>query len=110
MCVNTNVSTELPVHNGLKQGAALRPLLLKTQEGQNQEILKFSGTHHLLIYADDVDLLAENISSIRESTSKLCESKEVGPQINIEKTKYMLMSRHQNSGKSNNTKIADESS
>jgi hypothetical protein len=33
--------------------------------------------------------------------------KEVGLEINIEKTKYMLLSRHQNAGQNRNIKIAN---
>jgi hypothetical protein len=33
-------------------------------------------------------------------------SKEVGPEINVEKTKYMLLSRHQNVGQNRDIKIA----
>jgi hypothetical protein len=36
-------------------------------------------------------------------------SKEVGPEINLEKTKYMLVSRHQNVGRNLDIKIANTS-
>jgi hypothetical protein len=36
-------------------------------------------------------------------------SKEVGLEINIEKTKYMLLSRHQNVGRNRDIKIANRS-
>jgi hypothetical protein len=36
-------------------------------------------------------------------------SKEVGLEVNIEKTKYMLMSRHQNAGQNHNVKVGDRS-
>jgi hypothetical protein len=35
-------------------------------------------------------------------------SKEVGLEINTEKTKYMLLSRHQNAGQSDDIKIANK--
>jgi hypothetical protein len=34
---------------------------------------------------------------------------DVGLEMNAEKTKYMIMSRHQNSGENQNTRIANES-
>jgi hypothetical protein len=37
-------------------------------------------------------------------------SKEVGLEVNTEKTKYVLMSHHQNAGKNHNIKIANRSS
>jgi hypothetical protein len=61
--------------------------------------LKLNGTHNLLPYADDVNLLLDNIDAIKKNTETLIDaSKEVGLDINIEKTKYMLLSRHQNVG------------
>jgi hypothetical protein len=36
-------------------------------------------------------------------------SKEVGLEVNAEKTKYMLLSRHQNAGQNYNVKIHDRS-
>jgi hypothetical protein len=36
-------------------------------------------------------------------------SKEAGLEINAEKTKYMIMSRHPNSGQNQNIRIANES-
>jgi hypothetical protein len=59
--------------------------------------LKLNGTHQLLAYADDVNLLGDNTDTIKKNTETLTDaSKEVGLKINVEKTKYMLLSRHQN--------------
>jgi hypothetical protein len=43
-----------------------------------------------LAYADDVNLLGDNIDTINKNTETLIDaSKEVGLEVNIEKTKYM---------------------
>jgi hypothetical protein len=66
---------------------------------ENQVGLKRNGTHQLLAYADDVNLLGDNIDTIRKNKETLIDaSKEVDLEINVEKTKYMLLSRHQNVG------------
>jgi hypothetical protein len=71
--------------------------------------LKLNGTHQLLAYADDVNLLGDNIDTIKKNIETLIDaSKEVGLEMNVEKTKYML-SRHQNVGQSRNIKIANRS-
>jgi hypothetical protein len=70
---------------------------------------KPTGTHHLLAY-NDVNLLGDNIHAIKKYTETLIDdSKEVGLEINVEKTKYMLLSHHQNVGQSPDTEIASGS-
>jgi hypothetical protein len=52
-----------------------------------------NGTQQLLAYADDVSLMGDNIDSIKKNTETLTDaSKEVGLEINAEKTKYILLS------------------
>jgi hypothetical protein len=68
--------------------------------------LKFNGTHQLLVYADDMNLLGDNIDTIKKNTETLIDArKEVGIEINIEKTKYMLLSRQQNVGQNHNIEL-----
>jgi hypothetical protein len=70
--------------------------------------LKLNGTHQLLVYTDDVNLLGDNIDAIKKNMETLVDvSKEVGLEVNTEKTKYMLLSRHQNAGQSYDIKIAN---
>jgi hypothetical protein len=61
--------------------------------------LKLNGTHQLLAYVDDVTLLGDNIDTIKKNTETLIDaSKEVGLEVNIVKTKYTVLSRHNNVG------------
>jgi hypothetical protein len=64
---------------------ALEYAIRKVRE--NQVGLKLNGTHQLLFYAHDVNILGDNDAS-----------KEIGLEINTEKTKYMSLFRHQISG------------
>jgi hypothetical protein len=57
-----------------------------------------------------VNVLGDNIDPIKENKETLIEaSKEVGLEVNIEKTKYMLLSGHQNAGHIHDMKIANRS-
>jgi hypothetical protein len=61
--------------------------------------LKLNGTHQRLAYADDVNLLGDNLNTIKKNMETLIHaSKEVGLEINVEKAKYMLLSSQQNVG------------
>jgi hypothetical protein len=72
--------------------------------------VKLNGTHQLLAYADDVNILGDNIDTIKRSTESLINaSMGISLKINVDKTKYMLLSRHQNVGQNRDVKIANRS-
>jgi hypothetical protein len=109
----THLSDSFPRQNGIKEGDALSPLVLnvvleyaiRKVEG-NQVGLKLNGTHQLLAYADDVNRLKDNINTIKKNTEALLDaSKGDGLKITIEKTKYMLLSCHQNAGQNRDIKV-----
>jgi hypothetical protein len=105
--VGKHLSNTYPIKNGLKQGDALLPLLFNYALVQaNQEGLKLNGIHQLLVYGDYVNILGGSVHAIKKNTEALVvTSKEIGLEVNAEKTKYMVMSRDQNAGQNHNIKI-----
>jgi hypothetical protein len=83
-----------PIQNGLKQGDTLLPLLFSfalecaiRMVQENQVGLKSNETDQLLVYADDADLLQDNIraNTIKNNTEAPIDArKEVGLEVNTE--------------------------
>jgi hypothetical protein len=102
---------------GLKQRDPLSPLLFNfaleyaiRKVQKNQVGLKLNGKDQLLAYTDDVNLLGYNIDTMKKNMVTLIDvSEEVGLEINIEKTKYMLLSRHQSVGRNPDITTANRS-
>jgi len=105
--VGKNLSDRFPIRNGLKQGGALSPLLFNValeyaiwSVQVNQDILKLNGTHQLLVYAGDVNILEGSVHAMNENAESLAvASKEIGLEVNADKNWYMIMSRDQNVGR-----------
>jgi hypothetical protein len=63
----------------------------------NRDGLKLNGTHQLLVYADDVNIMGGSVLTLKQNTEALVvASRAIGLEINADKTKYMVMSRDQN--------------
>jgi hypothetical protein len=61
--------------------------------------LELIGIHQLFFYADDYDLLGGRVNTIKENSETLLKATmDSSVEINIEKTKYMIISCYPNSG------------
>jgi hypothetical protein len=70
--------------------------------------LKLNWTRQLLAHAVDVNLLGDNIDTININTEPFIDaSKEVRLEVNVEKTKYMLVSRDQNAEQNQDLQISN---
>jgi hypothetical protein len=57
----------------------------------NQDGFILSGTHQLLVYADDVTILGRSIHSTKKNTGVSAVASK--SEVNVEKTKCMVMSQ-----------------
>jgi hypothetical protein len=101
--VSRHLSHSFPIKNGLKQDALLLLLFNFALEytsmrvQANQKGLQLNGTHQLLVYAVDVNILGGSMHTMRKNTEALViTGKEIDLEVNAETTKYRGMSQDQN--------------
>ena len=96
----------------MKQGDALSPLLFNFALDYaikgvqvNLDGLKLNGTHQRLFYADNVNILGRSVHTIKKNTEALVVTrKKTGLKENADKSKYIVMNRDENAGRSHNIK------
>jgi hypothetical protein len=83
-----------PIINGLKQVDALSPLLYNfplvyaiTRVQVIQDGLKLNGTHKLLVYVHDVNILGGSIHTLKEIAEALIVTSKNGLEVNADKRK-----------------------
>jgi hypothetical protein len=89
--VGKHLSDSIPIQNGLTHGDDLSPLLSKfgleyaiTKFQENQVGLKLIRTHQLLICADVVNLLGDNIDTIKKAEESKCIMMSYRPSLVIQ--------------------------
>jgi hypothetical protein len=102
VCIGKNLLDAFPIQNDLKHGDALLPLLFNFALG-------IEGTHQLLVYADNANMFHESTYTIKRNKEALLEAgREVGLEVNTGKTRYMVVSCHQNARQNHNLLIANK--
>ena len=68
--------------------------------------MKLNGTHQLLAYAHDVNVLGGSIHTLKENAEALvAATRKIGLEVSADKTKYRVMSRDQNAGRIHSVRI-----
>ena len=104
--VDKHLSDIFRFRNGSKQGDAFLPLLFNfvlvygiRRDQVKQDGLILNGTHQLMSYVNDVNILAGGIHTLKENAESLvAATREIGLEVSADKSKYMVMCRDQNVG------------
>jgi len=101
----------------LKEGDALSPFIFNfaleyaiRRVQVNWDGLKLNGTHQLLAYVDDVNILGGSVDTVKKNAEALvAATKVIGLEVHAHKTKYMTVSRDQNVGRIHSMKTDNSS-
>lgn len=106
--IRNQLSNSFVTGEGLRQGDPLATLLFnialesairRTEVARNGTI--FQKSIQFLAYADDIDIVGRNLSSVKEAFQQLQDgAREIGLSINSSKTKYMVASSSSRSSES----------
>jgi hypothetical protein len=113
--IGKHLSDSFSIQNGLKQRSALSPLFFNfvflcaiRKILENQVSLSLIGTHQLLAYTADMNLLGDDMDTTNINTkTSFHASTKVGQIINVEKSKHILLSRHQSADQIRDIKIGN---
>jgi hypothetical protein len=109
--IGKHLSDNFQTQNVLKQGDALLPLLYSFS--LEHAFRKVHENQVELVYTDDVNVLRDNIDTIKTNAETLIDaSKEVGLEVNAKETKYTrytLLSPHWSAGQNHDIKIPNGS-
>ena len=72
--------------------------------------MTLNGTHQLLAYADDVNILGGSADTVKKNAKALvAAAKEIDLEVNAHKSKYVTVSRDQNAGQIHSMKTDNSS-
>jgi hypothetical protein len=108
--VDKHLSDTFLIMNGLKQGDSLQEFLFNLaleysirRVQATRKPRNLNDTCQIVVHADDVNILRRSIYTLKKNTEILVvTSKEIGLEVNAEKTKYMIISREQHAGQNHN--------
>jgi len=111
--VDKHLSDIFRFRNGSKQGDAFLPLLFNfvlvygiRRDQVKQDGLILNGTHQLMSYVNDANILAGGIHTLKENAESLvAATREIGLEVSADKSKYMVMCRDQNVGQNHSVRI-----